>query len=145
MAAIALAKLNQLIIPELLWLQICSHADEKLPEEACGLLAGKDQRVQEVIPIPNILHSPVRYRMDPTDQLRAFQRIEDGGLDLAGIFHSHPLGPDCPSDTDIAEAYYPESVYVILFPYVTTGWKARGFIINALAVNEIPLIITMGI
>lgn len=144
MAAIGLAKLNQLIIPEQLWRQICSHADEKLPEEACGLLAGNGQKVHEVIPIPNVLHSPVRYRMDPADQLRAFQQIEEGGFDLAGIFHSHPLGPDRPSDADIAEAYYPESVYVILFPYIT-GWKARGFIINAPIVNEIPLIITMEI
>lgn len=144
MAAIALAKLNPIIIPEQLWLQICSHADGRLPEEACGLLAGNDQRVQEVIPIPNILHSPMRYRMDPADQLRAFQQIEERGFELVGIFHSHPLGPNRPSDTDIAEAYYPESVYVIIYPY-ETGWKARGFIINAPVVNEIPLIITMEI
>jgi len=144
MAAIALAKLNPIIIPEQLWLQICSQADVHLPEEACGLLAGNDQRVQEVIPIPNILHSPVRYRMDPTDQLRAFQQIEERGFELVGIFHSHPLGPNRPSDTDIAEAYYPESVYVIIYPY-ETGWSARGFIINAPVVNEIPLIITTEI
>jgi proteasome lid subunit RPN8/RPN11 len=31
-----------------------------------------------------------------------------------GIFHSHPAGPPVPSPTDIAEAAYPDSIYVVI-------------------------------
>jgi proteasome lid subunit RPN8/RPN11 len=88
-----------------------------VPEEACGLLAGTIHedlyQVELVVPTTNILHSPVRYRMDPTEQLHALERIDAAGLELVGIYHSHPQGPDHPSPTDLAEAYYPEVVYLI--------------------------------
>ncbi len=144
MASIVQTKMKQLIITELLWRRICFLADESLPEEACGLLSGIDQQVHEVISVPNLLHSPVRYRMDPVQQIWALNHIEERGMELAGIFHSHPSGPDRPSETDIAESYYPDSAYVILFP-VESKWKARAFMIAPPQVNEIPLIITMDI
>ena len=144
MAALGPVMLKQIIFTEPLWRQMCTVAEENLPEEACGLLSGIDQHVHEVIPILNILHSSVRYRMDPRQQLRVFQQIEENGLELIGIFHSHPTGPDHPSETDIAEAYYPESASVILYPD-ENKWAARAFLIDPPAVNEIPLIITTGI
>jgi proteasome lid subunit RPN8/RPN11 len=41
--------------------------------------------------------------------------MEAQGLEMVGIYHSHPHGPDSPSPTDIAEAYYPDAVYLIWF------------------------------
>jgi proteasome lid subunit RPN8/RPN11 len=142
MAALTEDRLHPLIIDQYLWLKMCSHANKELPEEACGLLAGKGQQVVEIYPVPNILHSPMRYRMDPAYQLRVFLDIEESGLELTGIYHTHPRGPNYPSETDIAEAYYPESIYVILCPQAN-GWLPRGFIINTPAVKEIPLVIKM--
>jgi proteasome lid subunit RPN8/RPN11 len=67
-----------------------ADVESRAPQEACGLLAGKGDITLEVIPITNELHSTVRFRMDPIEQLRAFQLIDDQGLELVGIYHSHP-------------------------------------------------------
>jgi proteasome lid subunit RPN8/RPN11 len=39
---------------------------------------------------------------------------EDAGLELLAIYHSHPQGPEGPSETDIAMATYPEATYIII-------------------------------
>jgi proteasome lid subunit RPN8/RPN11 len=52
--------------------------------------------------------------MDPHDQLRHFQVIEEQGLELLGIYHSHPGNPAYPSPTDMSRAYYPEAIYGIV-------------------------------
>ncbi len=117
---------------------IC-HVERHLPLEACGLLAGRNGRVEAVIPVTNALSSPIRFRMDPLEQLRAFEWIDEQGLDLLGIFHSHPAGPAVVSAIDIAEAAYPV-VHVILSPG-REGWQARGFWIEAGQAREVPLCI----
>ncbi len=94
------------------------HVQASLPLEACGLLVGEGNTVKEIISIKNQAASPTRFRMDPEEQLRAFEHMESAGVDLLGIYHSHPEGPDRPSPTDIAEAAY-QTVYVI-------WWRAQG-------------------
>ncbi len=106
------------------------------PFEACGLLAGRGSRVEMEIGIPNAAHSPVRFHMQPR-QLRAFQRIEAAGLELVGIYHSHPSGPDHPSPTDLAEAAYPVA-YLIWFR-AGKRWRARGYRFTGGKFKEITL------
>jgi proteasome lid subunit RPN8/RPN11 len=116
----------------------------RAPEEACGLLAGKFDadicRVAEVIQTENTLHSPFRYRLDPKEQLAAFNHIESQGLELIGIYHSHPAGPTNPSNTDIAEAYYPDATYLI-WSKSAVEWKCRGFIIRDRKFKEVIVVI----
>lgn len=130
----------ELQLPAEQWLVMCSMAETCLPEEVCGLLAGSGNRVSIVIQIANQLHSPYRYRMDPEQQLQAFLKIDDLDLELLGIYHSHPQGPTRPSETDIAEAYYPSAVYIILCPS-STGWEQRGYSIRNGEVNEVAILI----
>ena len=129
------------------WEQMRAHVDRHLPEEACGLLTGKIQpesyQAFSVIPTTNILHSPVRYEIAPQEQLAAFNRLDEMNWDLVGIFHSHPLGPDRPSPTDIAEAYYPEVVYLI-WSLRTGEWRCRGFSIQNGVVSEVKVMKTAG-
>ena len=109
----------------------------RAPLEACGLLAGKNNRVEKVIGVRNQAQSPVRFIMDPQEQLKAFYWIESKGLDLLGIFHSHPAGPQTASATDIAEAAY-EVIHVICS---RTGrrWITRGFWIENGKASEVAL------
>lgn len=116
------------------------EVSERAPEEACGLIAGRDNIAWEVIPVRNALHSPVRYRMDPQEQLNAFNRIEELGLEIIAIYHSHPSGPAHPSPSDIAEAFYPDAVYLIWFRS-DKGWDCRGFSISEEEVEEVPIYI----
>lgn len=111
------------------------------PLEACGLLGGKDRVVSEVIQITNQARSPVRYQMDPLEQVQAFDRLETAGLELLGIYHSHPSGPAFPSETDIAEAAY-KVVQIIWSRIKDQGdgvWQARGFWIENGKALEVTL------
>lgn len=119
------------------WLEMREHVARQVPLEACGLLAGKEDRVEKIIPVRNQEQSPVRFRMDPYEQLRAFDWIEAHGLELLGIFHSHPAGPEVVSLTDIANAAY-DVVHLIWSP-AQDEWRARGFLIQAGQVTEVSL------
>ena len=114
-----------------------SHVQSCLPSEACGLLAGKAGVVERVMPIRNDAGSAVRFRMNPREQLAAFDSIDASGLELLGIFHSHPEGPESPSATDIAEAAYPV-VHLIWFRR-GGAWEARAFWIEENRVSEVKL------
>lgn len=116
-----------------------THVEQNAPLEACGLLAGKNDRVEHVILVRNQAQSPVRFVMDPYEQLAAFEWIDAHGLELVGIFHSHPAGPETASTTDIAEAAY-EAVSVI-WSRSHGDWKARGFWIAADQAINVPLVL----
>ena len=92
----------------------------------------------EIIPAANALHSPVRYRIAPEEQWAAFQRIEANGWELLAIYHSHPSGPSTPSATDIAEAFYPETAYLIWSP-LQELWHCRAYTLQDGKVDEIRL------
>ena len=118
------------------WEQMRSEVDRIAPEEACGLVAGKNGRTHAILSITNILHSPVRYRMAPQEQLEAFEWIDRQGLELLAIYHSHPDGPPVPSPTDIDEAYYPEAFYLIWSRH-SGEWSCHAFLIHASQVREV--------
>jgi proteasome lid subunit RPN8/RPN11 len=113
------------------------HVTRLAPQEACGLLAGKDNKVEIRIGVANVDRSPVRFRMDPRQQWRAFQRMETAGLELLAIYHSHPNGPDKLSEIDIAEAMYP--VVQILWYRLRRKWLVHGFHIDGDEVKEVTL------
>ena len=132
--------IRRLTIKKEHWQQMLHHVDLHVPLEACGLLAGTNDRVEKVIGVRNQAQSPVRFVMDPYEQLQAFDWIESNSLDLLGIFHSHPAGPETASATDIAEAAY-EVVHVI-WSRTGHGWGARGFWIENGEASEVTLQLT---
>jgi len=113
------------------------HVSRHAPLEACGLLAGRGKRVEKMIGVKNQAQSPVRFVMDPYEQLHAFDWIESNGLDLLGIFHSHPAGPETASATDIAEAAY--NVVHVILSRKDGFWTARGFWIENNKALEVTL------
>lgn len=130
----------QLIIHQLHWDAMRAHVESRAPLEACGLLAGKNDLVKKVFLIENQAQSPVRFRMDPAEQLHAFDSIESNEMDLLAIFHSHPAGPEAISATDIEEATYP--VVNIVWSRPRGVWQARGFWIEDGRVTEVSLLVT---
>ena len=104
-----------------------NHAVDRFPEEACGILAGMDRHVKTVIAVENKLHSNVRFLMDEKAQVAAFVFMEEQGLEMVGIFHSHPTGPPYPSERDIQEHAYPASLCLICSPDKGADWKIGAF------------------
>ena len=119
---------------------LITYVDSHAPLESCGLLAGRDAKVEKIFFVQNQAHSAVRYVMDPIEQLNALEWIESNNMDLLGIFHSHPTGPEIVSQTDIAQAAYAVT-YIILAP-VDGNWRARGFWIEDGSFREVTLQIT---
>ncbi len=128
-----------LTIPRPLYGAMIQHLQEEYPLEACGLLGGKDGVVSRQYPIENILHSPVAYEMEPTQQIQAIIELEEAGLELLAIYHSHPQGPCAPSETDVALAYWPEAAYLIVSLQDRAAPQARAFALREGCVAEIPL------
>lgn len=117
------------------------HVEDCYPEEGCGILGGFDDRVEWVIPITNMLHSSTRFRMDPQEQVDAFFKIEDAGGKLVGIYHSHPSGPEFPSDSDIRASAMPEAVHII-WHSLDEIWTFQAYCIDA-AVGFVPVEISV--
>jgi proteasome lid subunit RPN8/RPN11 len=69
-----------------------------------------------VLPATNVARSAVRYELDPRthiDARRVLRRLVPP-LEILGVYHSHPAGPPVPSETDVAQALYPDWVHVIV-------------------------------
>jgi proteasome lid subunit RPN8/RPN11 len=94
--------------------QIVAHAREEAPNECCGMIATVDGRAVEVFRATNSAASPLRYEVEPRDQLRIETTIEDSGWELGAIYHSHTRSEPYPSQTDINLAFHPQAVYLIL-------------------------------
>lgn len=141
-----------LSIPDKEYSKIKTHVLAVFPQEACGLMAGLGCEISDIIPITNRLHSPTAYFMDPGDLFAGFKKIDSFGLELVGIYHSHPTGQAEPSLKDKTEAISPDIVYVILAPDRVGGgkidqegcwaaivWQVRGFLIYRDQMTEIEL------
>lgn len=117
--------------------QMLAHVLADRSEERCGLLAGEANRVRAVLPVPNVLHSAVAYQMNGREFIEAMVACE---FEPLGIFHSHPAGPPVPSPTDIAQAAYPDSIYIIIALNQSPP-GVRAFRIVDGRVNEIMVVI----
>ena len=122
-------------IPRAFVEQMVAQARADAPLETCGLLAGRDECVLRILPVPNVLRSPVQYRMGGQEFADAMSACDFQPL---AIYHSHPAGPLIPSPTDIAEAFYPDSVYIIL-SLAQEPPSVRAFRITDGVVTEVEL------
>jgi proteasome lid subunit RPN8/RPN11 len=106
-------------LPSEVLLRIRLLAEAAYPEEGVGLLIGhydsREYRAVDILPLANL--SPPesrarRYWVGPEDMLRAEDESDRRGLEVLGVFHSHPDHPAQPSETDL-EMALPSFVYVI--------------------------------
>jgi proteasome lid subunit RPN8/RPN11 len=101
-------------------IQILDHAGAMLPDEACGLLAGQDGRVDRFYPIRNVDPEPaIRFELDPKEYLRAMEEIEGSDRQLLATFHSHTHTTAYPSPTDVEKSegiqrFFPQARFVLV-------------------------------
>lgn len=98
---------------------VIDHARSARPEECCGILGGTfdshRSEVSSAYRANNAAARPeTRYYIDPVEQLELIERIEADGDEVVGFYHSHPMGPLQPSQTDAARATWPGLSYVII-------------------------------
>jgi proteasome lid subunit RPN8/RPN11 len=106
--------------------QIESHGIASYPFEGCGLLLGEQVNgdndvivnvVSSLFPVSNSWEveeeKPERFRISSEDMLQAELAAASQGLDIVGIFHSHPNHPPVASPRDVAWAAWPGHSYLI--------------------------------
>ncbi len=91
-----------------------AHCQRGYPLEACGILSGKQGRVEKVYPMKNADKSAVSYCMGSKELLQVTKALREEGKEMVGIFHSHVASPAYPSKTDVNLAFYPSAAYVII-------------------------------
>ena len=100
-----------------LYEEIVAHARDEVPNEACGLISGKEGRPVAVYRMRNADQSSSTYRFEPKEQYRVMSEIEDEGLDIYAIYHSHTHTEAYPSATDQARAHLKDPVTGELAPW----------------------------
>jgi len=94
--------------------QIIAQAQGGDPREICGLMGGKDGRVERLFPATNADESNLTYMVEPKEQFKIMKAIRDNNMELVGIYHSHPASEAYPSPTDCRLAFYEQAHYVIV-------------------------------
>lgn len=116
--------------------QIKAHGAASYPYEGCGLLLGETGPDGNVIvaarPLPNVWpvesEKPERFRIAEDDWRDVELEAMSAGLDVVGIFHSHPDHPPVASPRDLAWASWPGYSYLITQvvagqPGVSRSWQ----------------------
>lgn len=83
--------------------EITAHLERAYPEEGAGFLLGGGGEVKRIFPLPNAREDAARhnrYLITPEDYMKAEVKAAELGVDLIGVFHSHPDCPNIPSEYD---------------------------------------------
>ncbi len=95
-------------------------AEASYPEEACGLLVGRraqggQARVTRVEPATNVAADRrTGFEVDPGLRIGLERKLRNTDQAIVGHFHSHPDGPARPSQTDLAKAFEPDLIWLIV-------------------------------
>lgn len=106
--------------------QLARIAKDALPNESCAFLLGANDKVVKILPMRNMDESPVTFSIEPAELLHAYNLAENKGMEVIGIFHSHPARP-WPSSTDMK---FMEINPVIWLIYSTTESQLKAFVYN---------------
>jgi proteasome lid subunit RPN8/RPN11 len=115
--------------------RIQEHGEQAYPEEGAGFLLGMDntdggaRTVMGIVSLQNAREAGSRgnrYLITPEDYLSAELQAEEQGLELIGVYHSHPDHPDLPSDFD-REWAQPQFSYLITRVFAGTAEGSRAW------------------
>ncbi len=119
-----------------------AQAKAQAPVEACGILAGRGDRVEKLYEMTNVDNSSDHFMMEPKEQFAVVKDIRSAGLEMLAIYHSHPATPARLSAEDIRLALTPDVTYVIISLQDSKHPVAKGFLVEDGNAVEVPVKIT---
>ena len=126
--------------------ELIAHAREREDIECCGLVAaepardGEQREAVRVYRTENIHASPLRFEIDPMEQYRLTEEIEERGWEIGAIYHSHVRSAPYPSQTDISfAANLPGVEWIIVGLAGTGGPEVHSYLIDGPSVREVKL------
>ena len=90
----------------------------------------------------NLDASPARFRLDPQEHIDVNRHLRGSAYAVVGAYHSHPHSPALPSETDVAEAHYPEFVWIIVSLANADTPDVRAYMIAGAAVTPVEIVVT---
>lgn len=121
---------------------LIDHARQDPKRECCGFLAGRAGTITRVYPAENVAIKPVtNYEVATKEIVHLTRAMRAAGLEMLGIYHSHPNGKGEPSETDIATVSYPDVAYFIISPVLEVETPVRAFSIRDGQVAESEMIV----
>lgn len=124
--------------------EMLAHARREPNVECCGLLAGRDGVITEIVPATNALSSATVYEIAPRELFKLFRTLRERELTHLGQYHSHPSSENFPSPTDIEQAGYPGHAYFIVSLRPDAPNPVRAFSIRDGAVRELEIVSTVS-
>ena len=131
--------MGALEIPKPIFSQMLTQARTEAPLEACGILAGTDNRVQRLYTMTNTDQSIDHFMMTPEEQFAVMKDTRAKGLEVLAIYHSHPSSPARPSAEDIRLALTDGVLHVVLSLQKDAEPDIRAFNIDDGVVSESKL------
>ena len=131
--------MKKLQIPRYIFEQMLEQAKTQAPVEACGILAGRDNKIEKLYEMTNADRSSDHFMMEPKEQFKAVKDIRSAGLEMLAICHSHPETPARPSAEDIRLAFTPDVIYVIVSLQDEDAPVVKGFLIEDDNVTKVPV------
>jgi proteasome lid subunit RPN8/RPN11 len=138
-------------LPQTMMDEMIAHATDDLPNECCGIIAGKDAVATRFYRTGNAEASPFRYNIDPRDLLRIEREMDAEGWQVLVIYHSHVASDAYPSPTDVRLSQwqgtdppvdlYPGAHYVLVSLKDRTNPVVRSYQIAGGVVTEEELIV----
>jgi [CysO sulfur-carrier protein]-S-L-cysteine hydrolase len=107
--------------------KMIAHARRDHPDEACGVIAGRDGVPERFIEMANAERSPTFYRFDSKEQLKVWREMDDRDEEPVVIYHSHTATEAYPSRTDVSYASEPNAHYVLVSTRDETETEVRSF------------------
>ena len=94
------------------------------PQECCGILLGEGTCITQAIPARNVHPTPeTHFEIDPQALIDAHRAAREGGPQVLGYYHSHPVGQPRPSKTDQDMADGTGKIWAIIGPGEVTFWQ----------------------
>jgi proteasome lid subunit RPN8/RPN11 len=125
-----------LVIPKEILRGIHLNGQQYYPEEGAGLMLGKlegdRKQVMSLLPIANAREDSARhnrYLLTPHQYLHGELEAARLGLDVVGVFHSHPDHPNQPSEFD-REWAMPVFFYLITSIYAGKAVESRSWLLG---------------
>ena len=129
---------DEFYIPKDIFDELISHCKDASPNEACGILAGIENKASRIYKMTNIEKSPVSYLMDSKEQFKVMKDIRENNLKMLAIFHSHPSSQAYPSAKDLNLAFYEDSIYIIV-SLIESDPAVKGFLIKEGKIKEVAI------
>ena len=121
--------------------EIVAHASAEAPNECCGMIASRDGEAVTVHRATNSAASPLRFEIDPEEQIQIHGQIENAALELGAIYHSHTRTDPKPSQTDINFAAWWPGVLWIIVGLANGASDVRTWRIDDGRVSEASLVV----